>query len=210
MLSSGMKSFTKAFGLEKEDAQNAIVLPEISLVPMAADGIIDVEHVLQRADTVSLLGYPLLVTTYLRFFRIREYLNRYTGGKIGFILGVPSVEQVLNDDYYEGLDGGILGAFSRLLDGKTRLFVYPQRKGNRILTADTFPVSERNQHLYLYLRQNHMIEAVEGYDESLLHIWPEEIHQKLKKGRGEWESMVPQTVAEEIIRKRMFDFGTEC
>ena len=176
---------------------------------MPVDGNIDMEHVLQRADTVSQLGYPLLVTTYLRFFRVREYLNRYTNGKIGFIVGVPSVEQIFNDDYYADLEGGIMGAFSKLFDGNTKLFIYPLSKDNNILTADTCPLPLRNKHLYLYLRENQMIEPVEGYDESVLHIWPEDILKKLQKGRGDWESMVPQAVAEEIISKQMFGFGSE-
>ena len=40
-------------------------------------------------------------------------------------------------------------------------------------------------------------------------IWSEDVHEKLKKGRGDWESMVPQAVADEIIKDRMFDFGSE-
>jgi hypothetical protein len=83
------------------------------------------------------------------------------------------------------------------------------REGNDILSADTFPVPQHLKHLYLYLRQNRLIEAVENVDESILHIWPEEVHQQLKRGRGDWESMVPQIVADEIIQRRMFAYGSE-
>jgi hypothetical protein len=70
-------------------------------------------------------------------------------------------------------------------------------------------VSDQRPKNSIYLRQNQMIEPVQDYDESVLHIWPEEVHQKLKKGRGDWESMVPQAVADEIIKHRMFEFGSE-
>ena len=206
MIKCGMKIFLNDPSLDEE---KTVILPEISLADTLPDGHIDKEDILHRADTVSLLGHPVLVTTYLRFFRIREFLHRYTNGKVGFVLGIPNVQLIFDDAYYKGLEGGIMGAFARLFDGKTKLFVYPLRKGDNILTAETFPVPQHLKHLYLYLRQNQMIEPVQDYDESVLHIWPEEVHQKLKKGRGSWESMVPQTVSDEIIKRRMFEFGSE-
>lgn len=78
-----------------------------------------------------------------------------------------------------------------------------------MVTADNFLVPEHLKHLYLYLRQNQLIEAVEGFDTSILHIWSEEVLKILKQGRGEWEKMVPNAVAEEIIEHRMFGFDSD-
>jgi hypothetical protein len=206
MIKCGMQSFLEDAALDEGKAE---ILPEISLADLQPGQHVNKEDILHRADTVSQLGLPLLVTTYLRFFRVREYLNRYTNGQVGFVLGIPNVQLIFDDAYYEGMEGGIMGAFAKLFDGKTKLFIYPMREGGEILAADTFPVPQHLKHLYLYLRQNRMIEAVEDFDESVLHIWPEEVHQKLKKGRGDWEQMVPQAVADEIIKHRMFDFDSE-
>ena len=207
MIKCGMSSFLKDSALGEEKAE---ILPEISLAEMQSDGPIDKENILHRADTLSLMGHPLLVTTYLRFFRIREYLNRYTSGRVGFVLGIPNMQLIFDDAYYEGLGGGIMGAFARLFDGKTKLFIYPFRKiGNEIVTSETFQGPPHLKHLYLYLQQNQMIEPVQDFDESVLHIWPEEVHQKLKKGPGDWEDMVPRKVADAIIENCMFGFGSE-
>ena len=205
MINCGMASFQKDAPHDKK----AEILPEISLADIRPDGQINKQDILHRADIVSQQGFPLLVTAYLRFFRIREYLNRYTNGKVGFVLGIPNVQLIFDDAYYEGMEGGIMGAFAKLFDGKTRLFIYPMRDGDNILTTENFPVPQHLKHLYLYLLENRMIEAVEDFDESVLHIWPEEVHQQLKKGRGDWEKMVPKGVAEAIIKQGMFDFGSE-
>lgn len=206
MIDCGLKSFLADAELGE---QQSVVLPEISFAGKFSDEFVDKENILHRADTISLLGYPLLVTTYLRFFRIREFLQRYAHGKVGFVLGIPNVQLIFDDAYYEHLEGGIMGAFARLFDGRTKLYVYPIRKGDDILTADTYPGPEHHKYLYMHLKYNQLIEEVIDFDESVLHIWPEEVHERLKKGRGDWEHMVPQAVAEAIIKYRMFGFGSE-
>jgi hypothetical protein len=101
------------------------------------------------------------------------------------------MELLFDDTYYEGLEGGILGAFSKLFDGQIKLFVYPMRKGNDMISVDNFPTPDHLKYLYLHLRENNLIESVENYDKSILHIWPQGVLKKLKKGRDDWESMVP-------------------
>jgi hypothetical protein len=53
-----------------------------------------------------------------------------------------------------------------------------------------------------------MILPVERYNDANMHIWSEEILKHIKKGRGEWETCVPEIVAEEIIRRGLFGFDT--
>ena len=53
-----------------------------------------------------------------------------------------------------------------------------------------------------------MILPVERYNEANMHIWPEDILEQIKKGRGTWEASVPEVVAEEIISRGFFGFDT--
>jgi hypothetical protein len=82
------------------------------------------------------------------------------------------------------------------------------RKGNDMISVDNFPTPEHLKYLYLHLRENNLIESVENYDKSILHIWPQGVLKKLRKGRGDWESMVPENVAKEIIKHSMFGFDS--
>ncbi len=162
-------------------------------------------------DCLNLLNYPVIVSNYLRFFRVRAYLGRYTKGKVAFILGIPNLATLFDADYYEGLKGGILGAFASLFDRETLLFVYPMRSPDdpeQIVTAETFPVPEPLKFFYYYLQANNMILPVERYNDANMHIWPEDILKQIKKGRGKWETSVPEVVAEEIIRRGLFGFDT--
>ncbi|MGD8951974.1 MAG: hypothetical protein PVG62_14600 [Desulfobacterales bacterium] len=210
MMNGGMALFLRTLGV---DVKMAMAVPEISIAEMRKLGTFDMRDILDRVDCLNLLSYPVIVSNYLRFFRVRAYLGRYSKGKVAFVLGIPNLITLFDAAYYEGLKGGILGAFASLFDRETLLFVYPMRNPDdpqQIITAETFPVPELLKFFYYYLQANHMILPVERYNEANMHIWPEDILEQIKKGRGGWETSVPEVVAEEIISRGLFGFDTGC
>ena len=208
MMNGGMEIFLRTAGV---DVQMAMAVPEISIAEMRKRDSFDTQDVLDRVDCLNLLNYPVIVSNYLRFFRVRSYLDRYTKGKVAFVLGIPNLITLFDTNYYEGLKGGILGAFASLFDRETLLFVYPMRSQNdrdRIVNVESFPVPEPLKYFYYHLRANNMIITVERYNDANMHIWPEDILKQIKKGRGEWETSVPELVAAEIISRGLFGFDT--
>ncbi len=208
MINSGMEIFLRTPGL---DANMAMAVAEISIAEMRKLGTFDMQDILDRVDCLNLLNYPVIVSNYLRFFRVRAYLGRYTNGKVAFVIGIPNLTTLFDANYYEGLKGGMLAAFASLFDRETLLFVYPMRSPDdpgQIITAETFSVPEPLKYFYYYLQANDRILPVERYNNANMHIWPEDILKQIKKGRGEWETSVPEIVAEEIIRRGFFGFDT--
>ena len=208
MMNGGMEIFLRTAGV---DVQMAMAVPEISIAEMRKRDSFDTQDVLDRVDCLNLLNYPVIVSNYLRFFRVRSYLDRYTKGKVAFVLGIPNLITLFDTNYYEGLKGGILGAFASLFDRETLLFVYPMRSQNdrdRIVNVESFPVPEPLKYFYYHLRANNMIITVERYNDANMHIWPEDILKQIKKGRGEWETSVHELVAAEIISRGLFGFDT--
>ena len=43
--------------------------------------------------------------------------------------------------------------------------------------------------------------GLENVDESVLHINPNEVLADIKKGRGDWENKVPESIVDMIIKK---------
>ena len=208
MMNGGREMFLHTAGV---NAQMVMTVPEISIAEMRKLGSFDMQDILDRVDCLNLLNYPVIVSNYLRFFRVRTYLDRYTKGKVAFVLGIPNLTTLFDADYYEGLKGGILGAYASLFDRETLLFVYPMRSPDdpeQIITAETFPVPEPLKYFYYYLQANNMILPVERYIDANMHIWSEDILKQIKSGRGEWEASVPEIVADEIIRRGLFGFDT--
>jgi len=208
MMNSGMEIFLRTPDVGE---QTAMAVPEISIAEMRKQGTFDMRDILDRVDCMNLLEYPVIVSNYLRFFRVRAYLGRYTRGKVAFVLGLPNLTTLFDEAYYKGFAGGILGAFASLFDRETLLFVYPMISPDdpeQIITTETFPVPETLKYFYYYLQANNMILPVERYNDANMHIWPEDILRQIQKGGGDWEKSVPKVVAEEIIRRGMFGFNS--
>ncbi len=206
MMTSGMEMFKR---IPEVNAETAVIVPEISVAEMRSQNAFDMLDILDRVNCLNLLSYPVIVSNYLRYFRLSDYLGRYTNGKLGFVLGIPNLETLFNDAYYEGLKGGILGAFSALFDRDTRLFVYPMRRDDNpedIITSDNFPVPEHLKYFYLHLQASNKIMPVENYNEANMGTWPEDVLQQMKKGPGGWEQAIPKEVAREITSRCMFGF----
>jgi 3-isopropylmalate dehydratase small subunit len=49
---------------------------------------------------------------------------------------------------------------------------------------------------------------LDNVDEGVLDINPHQVLLDIKKGRGEWETQVPESIAEMIINNRLFGFGS--
>ena len=95
---------------------------------------IDGADFLARIDLLG-RGYTVMISDYLRFFRLRAYLRRYTQKPIGIVMSVRDLEALFDEKYYEGLEGGILEAFGKL---------FPTTPTSMSILAP--PWRERNDH----------------------------------------------------------------
>ncbi len=97
-------------------------------------------------------------------------------------------------------------AFGRLLNGLTRLYIYPWRNARtgELVTAETFRVRPHLRHLYEHLRENHFIEAIREYTAADLSMMPRDVLARLQAGDRSWEVMVPAAVVRVIKEQKLF------
>lgn len=191
------------------DPGNMVTLAEITMAKLVAGDVIDPKDFLARVDMLSALGFNVLISNYVRFFRLREYLARYTGRQIGIVLGVDNILDIFDEKYYEGMEGGILEAFGKLFPGDSKMYVYPKRENGEMITADTLKVPSKLRHLYLHLRENNFIEPLDGCSEQYLHVFSRTILAQLKRGERGWEEGVPESVADAIKANKLFGYDSE-
>ena len=174
---------------------------------------VDGADFLARIDLLASQGYTVMISDYVRFFRLRAYLRRYTQKPIGIVLSVRDFNFLFDEKYYEGLEGGILEAFGKLFPDNTHVYVYPSRPrrggDTSLVTLDNVQVPNRLRHLLAYLKENEKLLDVRPHDDSHLHIDVGEVLAGLRRGRGEWQEDVPELVAKRIIDQRLLGFDTE-
>ena len=114
---------------------------------------------------------------------------------------------VLNEKFYENLNGGLLESLGKLFHKDVKLYLYPYKFGNEIIKRDNMIVPDKFEHLFKHLIQNDFIVDYENYDEEILHIFSNKVLQKIKEGDTEWEKMVPPIVARIIKAMNLFKWS---
>lgn len=184
------------------------ILTEMTLNSLTEGDAIDHQDFLERVDILGALGKDVLISNYGEFHRLAKYLFRYTQNMIGIAIGIPTLREIFNEEYYENLGGGILESFGRLFKNDLKLYVYPLRDANTgaLITAGNFRVEPHLRHLYAYLAENHFIQGLRDFDENCLPIFPKDVLEKIQASDNRWEKMVPQSVAKIIKERRLFGY----
>ncbi len=206
MTKCGQQHFNK---MEYIDADKTLVLAELTMASLTVGDTIDDADFLARVDMLNTQGYTVMISDYLRYFRLRAYFRRYTKQQIGLILGISNLDFIFTENYYEGLAGGILEAFAKLFPDNTRLYIYPYKKPEQqeLITVNNFQPPKNLQYLYKHFLENGYLIGLEDFDESILTINPSDVLADIQKGRGNWENNVPDSIAEMIISKKLFGFA---
>jgi hypothetical protein len=193
------------------ERSNIVVLTELTLNDLSADGAIDEKDFLHRADIICSLGQNVLISNYFEYYRLVDYLSRITRGqKIGIIMGINALQKVFDEKTYENTRGGILECFASLFGTNVKLYIYPAlvRNSANIMTLKDFeedlPANLKN--LFRYLMDNNKLEDIKDANTKNLHIISDHVLAMIKNGQAGWEKFVPHKVEEAIKERGLFDY----
>ena len=204
---------SEAFRQEPEvDGDRVVVLSEMTLHNLRDGGDIEVEDFLHRIEILCALGKNVLISNFGEYYRLAGYLFENTNQPIGLVMGIPSMTEIFNENYYEDLGGGILESFGRLFKNDLRLYVCPCLDDARtsLITVDSFVPPENLKHLYAYLRDNRFIRGLDTVNREYLDIFSTDVLSKIRRGESDWETMVPEQVAKMIRERRLFGCDHRC
>ncbi|MFA5495861.1 MAG: hypothetical protein WC247_13895 [Porticoccaceae bacterium] len=203
MMEGALKQFIEEEGITRD---NVTALAEITMADLADDKEQADQEFLTRVDLLTALGYNVLVSDYLRFFRLRSWIRRYTRNSIGIVLSVLDFNQLFDPRFYEGLEGGILEALGKLFSDNTYVYVYPAKVGDRLISLDNVEVPANLTHLLRHLVVNDAMVPASYYREENLHIVPAEVLKQIASGKPGWENGLPDVVAQHIKTQKLYGF----
>jgi hypothetical protein len=203
MIKKGYKQFIKSKSVQKDDA---IVLFEITLNNLLAEGKLDEQDFLDRADILCSIGQTVLISNYQEYYRLVDYFAGFTKKRIGLIMGIPSLQEIFDDKYYEHLTGGILEAMGRLFSKSLVIYAYPFRGETSITTVSDIVVNDLFRNIFDYLKQARRVRDIEDFDPDILSIWSREVLSKIRSGETGWEESLPTYVDKIIKEKGLFGY----
>ncbi|MDP9240468.1 MAG: TonB-dependent receptor [Actinomycetota bacterium] len=186
--------------------RDVLMLTELTMANLLAGGeAVDRRDFLARADLLAACGMTVLISDYVDYHRLGAYLAWRTDGRIGMVMGVPSLIDLFNEANHAHLPGGILESFGRLFKNRLRLFVYPMLRDGQVTTIDNVAVGDDLQPLYDYLKRRGSFVDLDNYKPEYLPILSRDVLHRIAASDSTWESMVPAEVSA-LIKKRGF-FG---
>lgn len=205
-VTNDMLECARALFLNEEQVKNEEpeVLMEITMKNLLSSGQLDLRDFLDRVDLLGAIGRTVLISNYGEYYRLVNYLTRYTDRLIGLPLGVPAMVEIFDEQYYSELEGGILEGLGRLFKKGVKLYVYPYLHDGELVTASNFRVAPNIKHLYAHLLENGFIEPLESYHHEYLSIKSANVLAQIRAGDPGWEKMVSPEVGQIIKERRLF------
>ncbi len=206
MIEKARKEFLKENRVKEENLE---VVFELTLKDLTADGKISDKDFLDRAELLGSLGYTVMISNYLKHYKMLEYLSAIAKGNlVGVIMGVYNLHIIFDEKYYDNLPGGLLEAFGRGFGHNVKLYVYP---AINVDTGDLYGLNniklpENLTGLLTYMQANDKIAAIPEYNERLLHILSDDVLSKIKSGGVSWEEDVPYEVVQAIKFFELFGY----
>ena len=206
--------FTKSYEMflneNKVDPKKTIVVCEITLSNLRAEGEIDEHDFLDRAKLLCSLGHSVLISNFQEYYKLIEYFSQYTKSRIGLAMGINNLVDIFDEKYYRHLSGGILEAFGKLFYKDLKVYAYPMKnEDGSLITSDTLKVYPRMKELYKFFKYNGKVIDIKNFDNSILHIFSRKVLKMIAEGEDGWEEMLPEGISNLIKTKELFGYSKD-
>lgn len=208
MQECGLRKFRNS--LDKDEKDNIIMIPEISMSLLLDRGKVDNEDFLARVDLLSALGQKVLISNSETYSDLNMFFTKYAKKNIAFVMASYNFEEILASEKYQTTKFGLLGSLGTLLEPRTKLYIYPacDDKTFEIKTIEQMNTAPELKYLIKYLVENGFIENITDYDVKVVGIWSRKVLKMIQDGTEGWEEFVPASVAKTVKTKCLF--GAKC
>ncbi len=197
--------FVKEANVEED---KTVVIFEITLSNLMAQGEIDEQDFMDRAQLLCSLGHIVMISDFQEYYRLVDYFAAYTKKQMALSIGVNNFIEIFKEDYYSDLSGGILEAFGKMFYNNLKVYLYPAKnsESDSVINSNNLRLHPRMKDFYKFFKYNGKIVDVFDYEEEYLRIFSRDILSQIKEGKSGWENQLPEGISEMIIKNQMFGY----
>lgn len=193
---------------ETYEAGNTLFFCEISLNNLLSKGEVDERDFLERADMLNAIGQNVMISDFKEYYKLVDFFSQFKLKNLRIVLGVPTLEKVMDKKYYAHLKGGILQAMGLLFPENTKLYIYPtlKQKGKQMhkVNSKNIEMAADVRNIYDYLFQNRLILDLKSELPEHLFVKSRDVLKMIQENNPEWEQYVPMDIATTIRKKNLF------
>lgn len=199
-------SFKQFLNEPEVDEKKARVIAELTLENLIEDDRISEKDYLDRAKALGAMDYITILSNCSNHQRLISYLEDYKITKLGLVIGVLELEELITMKYEGNQDGRLLVAFGQLFTRNITIYVYPAMRDGILVTASNMNVPEGIEFLHKYLLNSKQLIEVNGFNEEQLSIYSRDVREEIKTNAKGWKQKLPAKVAELIEEDGMFSY----
>ena len=187
------------------DKNKTVVIFEITLSNLSAQGEIDEKDFMDRAKLLCSMGYMVMISNFKEYYKLVDYLSEYTKKQLALSMGVSNFVEIFDEQYYQDLGGGILEAFGKMFYNNLKVYLYPMKDDNgNIINSTNLKLHPRMKDFYKFFKYNGKIVDIIDFEEEYLKIFSREILKQIRNGKSGWENYLPKGVASLVKKNKMF------
>ncbi len=204
------KSLAMFLDANRVDKNKTEVIFEITLSNLRAEGEIDEEDFMGRAQLLCALGQTVMISNFKEYYKLVEYFSNFTKERMGLTMGVNNLVDVFDTSYYRHLSGGILEAFGKLFFKDLKVYLYPMKdpETGEVTTSENLKVHPRMKELYKFFKYNGKVVDIENPDDDISNVFSREVLRMISEGESGWEDMLPEGSAELIKSRNLFGYNS--
>ena len=195
------------------DSKKTFQMTEITINNLCntTGGQVDEQDFLDRSDLLCALGQIVIISDCDNYKQLINYLVDFKVQKLGLVIGVQQLLELITSKYYQNMDGRLLSAFGEIFTRDVRFYVYPafQEGSEELMVSENLPIPEGVKFLYKHLVDGGQIRDIQKYKREVLHIFSKDVLQQIRMGEDGWEKNVPEQVARMIKEKCLFGYPIE-
>ncbi|MBQ4821902.1 TonB-dependent receptor [Aquimarina sp. MMG016] len=205
------KSLNMFLNENKVNKDKTVVIFEITLSNLRAEGEIDEVDFMSRARLLCSLGQTVMISNFKEYYRVVDYFSNYTKERMALSMGVNNLIDIFDEKYYRHLSGGILEAFGKLFFKDLKVYLYPLKdhKTGELRTSENLKVHPRMKELYKFFKYNGKLQDITDYDSEIMDIFSREVLQMIQEGESGWEDKLPELIPEMIKENNFFGYKTK-
>ena len=200
-------SFQQFLSEPEVEEKKARVIAELTLENLLDEhNNISESDYLERAKALGAMHYITIISNCSNHQRLISYLEDYKIKKLGLVIGVLELEELIKEKYEGNQDGRLLVAFGQLFTRNITIYVYPAMRDGELVTASNMKVPEGIEFLHKYLLNSEQLIEVVGFNKEQLKIYSSDVREEIKTNTNNWQTKLPAKVAELIEQEGMFGY----
>jgi hypothetical protein len=192
------KSTKQLIRSQKKRKQDIFSIAEITFNCYQDKKELRLEDFLNRADLLSKLGYPVLITNFKFHHELIDFFNHYVQVKsLNLVLGLDNLERSIRPVNNQKNEQKLLELIQVITAGNNQILAFPELNNKGGLNGIKSLVLDKGEtELVSFLKNTNRLVDITEIDSALLTIRSNDILNKIATNAKDWDEMVPKDIVQ--------------